>query len=101
MEINEDFKSAGIREVREECGLDSNLKISKLLYVSFHTYSMGSKNVLKKTYWYKMNYSGVNNLKPQISEGIEKVNWLNFKESNSRAENSFGSIKELWKIYSA
>ena len=99
VEINENFKSAGIREVREECGLDSNLKISKLLYISFHTYSLGSKNILKKTYWYKMDYSGKNNLKPQISEGIEKVKWFDFRESTLKAENSFESIKELWKIY--
>ena len=100
LEINEDFKSAGLREVREECGLDSNLKISKLLYVSFHTYSLGSENILKKTYWFKMNYSGKKNVKPQISEGIKKVKWLNFKESTLKAENSFESIKELWRIYS-
>ena len=47
-----------------------------------------------------MNYSGKKNVKPQISEGIEKVKWLNFKESTLKAENSFESIKELWRIYS-
>ena len=39
LEINEDFKSAGIREVREECGLDSNLKISKLLCFFSHLFT--------------------------------------------------------------
>ena len=100
LEINEDFKTAGVREVQEECGLDSNLKISRLLYISFHTYTLGTVNVLKKTYWYKMNYNGKNNIKPQKSEGIEEVKWLNFKESTLNAENSFGLINELWKIYS-
>ena len=71
LEINENFKSAGIREVREEC-LDSNLKISKLIYISFHTYSLGSRNILKKTYWYKMDYSGKNNLKTSNFRGYRK-----------------------------
>ena len=75
------------------------IKISKLLYISFHTYSLGSRNVLKKTYWFKMEYSGKNNLKPQISEGIEKVKWFDFRESSLKAGNSFESIKELWKVY--
>ena len=47
-----------------------------------------------------MNYNGKNNIKPQKSEGIEEVKWLNFKESTLNAENSFGLINELWKIYS-
>ena len=80
--------------------MDSNLEISRLLYISFHTYTLGTVNVLKKTYWYKMNYNGKNNIKPQKSEGIEEVKWLNFKESTLNAENSFGLINELWKIYS-
>tara|TARA_Y100000385_G_scaffold287132_2_gene350658 strand:- start:151 stop:729 length:579 start_codon:yes stop_codon:yes gene_type:complete len=99
LEKNEDFKSASLREVQEECGLDSNLVIAKLLYTSFHTYVLESKKILKKTCWFKMNYSGLNNLKPQISEGIEKVKWFDPKESSIKAENSFKSIKELWKIY--
>ena len=74
LEINENFKSAGIREVREECGLDSNLKISKLLYISFHTYSLGSRNILKKTYWFKMDYSGKNNLNLKFQRVLRKLN---------------------------
>ena len=99
LEIDENFKSAAVREVQEECGLDSNLKISKLLYISFHTYSLGSRNILKKTYWYLMDYYGKNNLKPQTSEGIKKVQWFDYRESSLKAENSFESIKELWKIH--
>ena len=35
VEINENFKSAGIREVQEECGLDSNLKNIKIIIYFF------------------------------------------------------------------
>ena len=38
LEPSEDFESAALREVQEECGLDNQLYISKLLYISFHTY---------------------------------------------------------------
>ena len=33
-----------------------------------------------------MDYSGKNNLKPQISEGIEKVKWFDFRESNLKVK---------------
>ena len=78
LEPAEDFKTAALREVQEECGLDNQLKISKLLHVSFHTYIQNSKSILKRTHWYKMNYKIV---KTPIEEGIEKAQWFNFKDS--------------------
>ena len=79
LEPAEDFKTAALREVQEECGLDNQLYISKLLHVSFHTYIQNSKSILKRTHWYKMNYYGQNKLKPQKKKGLKKFNGLLLK----------------------
>ena len=96
LEYLEDFETAAIREVKEECGLDSSLKIEKLIYISFHTYTENSKKFLKRTNWYEMSYSGSENVSPQVEEGIEKVEWLSLEESILKSNESFKSIKEVW-----
>ena len=96
LEYLEDFETAALREVKEECGLDSSLKIEKLIYISFHTYTENSKKFLKRTNWYEMSYSGSENVSPQAEEGIEKVEWLSLEESILKSNESFKSIKEVW-----
>ena len=99
LEKNENFKIAAIREVQEECGLDRNLEIIKLLYTSFHTYIENSKSKIKRTNWFLMKYSGSDDLSPQIEEGIHRVEWLTLEESIEKSKESFKSIDEVWKTY--
>jgi ADP-ribose pyrophosphatase YjhB (NUDIX family) len=99
LEKGEDFKTAGIREVQEECGLDKNLSIIHLLHISFHTYAQNSTHFLKRTHWYKMKYFGNKKLTPQIEEGIEDVKWLNFENSALKTKKSFGSIGDVWTSF--
>jgi 8-oxo-dGTP pyrophosphatase MutT (NUDIX family) len=96
LENLEDFETAALREVKEECGLDSSLIIEKLIYISFHTYTENSKKIIKRTQWYEMIYSGSENVFPQAEEGIEKVEWLSLEESTAKSNKSFKSIKEVW-----
>lgn len=96
LEYLEDFETAALREVREECGLGSSLKIEKLIYISFHTYTENPRKIIKRTHWYEMSYSGSENVFPQAEEGIEKVEWLSLKESILKSNQSYKSIKEVW-----
>ena len=96
LENLDDFETAALREVKEECGLDSSLIIEKLIYISFHTYTENSKKIIKRTQWYEMIYSGSENVFPQAEEGIEKVEWLSLEESTAKSNKSFKSIKEVW-----
>ena len=96
LENLDDFETAALREVKEECGLDSSLIIEKLIYISFHTYTENSKKIIKRTQWYEMIYSGSENVFPQAEEGIEKVEWLSLEESIAKSNKSFKSIKEVW-----
>ena len=72
---NEDVKSAAIREVEEETGVE-NLSIIKPLNTTFHIFKKNRKYRLKKTFWYSMETDYDGELTPETKEGIEKAMWI-------------------------
>ena len=96
LEPYESIEDCAIREVKEECGINS-LHIEKKLVNTYHVYSFNNKEFLKRTFWFEMstNHDGI--LLPQISEGITKVEWVSEKDIDTRLENSYGSIQDLLK----
>lgn len=94
VEENEDIAIAAIREVEEECGITSP-EIVKELDPTFHTYILGDKKILKKTYWYKMSYKGNEIPYPQEEEGIEEAVWMDFSEKDNFKENTYETLKDL------
>lgn len=93
-EKGESIAETAIREVKEECGI-SNLTILEPLISTYHTYPLKNKIVLKKTYWYKMEYSGNEVLIPQLEEDIHQAVWLNNDELKKVYENTYPSILEI------
>jgi 8-oxo-dGTP pyrophosphatase MutT (NUDIX family) len=79
VELEEEIELAAIREVEEECGITSPVIVDELI-LSYHTYIMKRKNILKTTYWYYMKYEGDEKLVPQTEEGIEEVKWVTLDE---------------------
>jgi 8-oxo-dGTP pyrophosphatase MutT (NUDIX family) len=76
IEASEKTKEAAMREVAEETGLaqiDVKYKIAKTRHV--YQIKGEKKRILKITHWYLM-FSQDNKLKPQIEEGITKVEWV-------------------------
>ncbi|NPA44493.1 MAG: NUDIX domain-containing protein [Chlorobi bacterium] len=92
IEKEETPEIAAIREVEEECGI-SNLKIEKELKPSYHIYDYNNKKVLKKTFWFKMQYSGNEPLIPQIEEDITKVEWCNAEKIKSYSKQTYKNLK--------
>lgn len=93
-EARESIEETAIREVEEETGVEG-LKISKPLQTTYHIFKRNGKHRIKVTYWFEMTTSYKGKLKPQIKEGITKVQWLNKKESRQALEQSYANIRIL------
>ena len=96
IEKGEAVKEAAIREVEEECGI-KGLIITKSLPPTYHTYFLGKKNILKHTYWFKMEYSGTSMLTPQTEEGITDAQWIVADNMKQIVDNTYNSIKDVIK----
>lgn len=96
VEDGETVKEAALREVEEECGI-SNLELSDELESTYHTYWMNNKWMLKRSYWFKMNYSGNEKLVPQTEEDIEQVSWISINQLDEFKANTYASILEVIK----
>lgn len=96
IEKGEATEIAAVREVEEECGI-SELKITKELESTYHTYQIKEKDVLKRTYWFEMVCDDISALVPQTEEGITEVKWLSKNDLQQVYDNTYDSIKEVMK----
>lgn len=101
LEPNEKLNEAALREVEEETGL-KELEIEKFINTTFHIYKEKREGkelkILKATHWFKMNYTGKETPKPQLEEGITKVDWKTISEIECDVfPNTFQNIKLILK----
>lgn len=94
IEDGETPEITAIREVEEECGI-SDVKIISPLSCTYHTYFFKNTPHLKKTHWYRMEYSGSETPRPQTGEFITKVMWAGNKDLKMVRRNTYGSIIDL------
>jgi len=94
VEKGESVREAAVREVEEECGI-SGVEIVKEVNSTYHTYWMKGKFVLKRTYWYEMSYSGLEELVPQTEEDIQEAKWLSQDNLEEFRSNTYASILEV------
>lgn len=97
LDKGESSKVAAIREVEEECNVKA--KLEKKVCTTFHTYTYKNVDILKQTKWYAMDLLDDSNMKPQAKEGIEKLEWMDKKQTNSAMLNSYSSIRYVLKKY--
>jgi 8-oxo-dGTP pyrophosphatase MutT (NUDIX family) len=94
IEIDELNEVAAIREIEEECGI-TGPTVEDFLCETYHTYVFKDKQVIKRTYWYLLAFSGKKNLIPQEEEGISKAKWLKKSKLVKIKKNTFSSILEV------
>lgn len=82
LEKRESIPMCAVREVAEETGSEIPILISELC-TTYHEYREKKKHYGKTTYWYSMIYPRTQNLVPQKSEGIEKIEWYDLNEAQN------------------
>ncbi len=97
LEKNELPEIGAIREVEEECGI-GNLEILNLLEVTYHTYILNGKDILKRTFWYEMLHKGNQEPKPQIEEDITEAKWIKTDNLDEIINNTYPSIIEVLSL---
>jgi ADP-ribose pyrophosphatase YjhB (NUDIX family) len=98
IEANEEKDTAAIREVYEECGV-AKLGINEGPFTTYHVYPYYDQQVLKFTYWYKMNCGDDAVPMPQLEEGITEAKWLSYEEVENVIGKAYVSIAQLVKQY--
>jgi len=85
LELNESPWEAAIREVSEETNV-YNLEYLSSAPNTYHIYMLLNNDipVLKETKWFCMTVSDPVFILPQISEGIDLVEWVHFKNLSSK-----------------
>lgn len=92
IEDGETPETGAVREVREECGIN-NLKIIEEAKPSYHIYNQKDKLILKKTFWFYMEYLGNEKPIPQTEEDISSVEWCNSEKLKTYKEKTYLSLK--------
>jgi len=95
IEKKENIKDAALREVNEETGVE-DIEIIKPLPMTYHFFKRNGVFKLKKTFWYLMKTEFDGKFKPQLTEGITRVEWKLEEELNEIFKNSYENIKTLF-----
>lgn len=95
----ESVETAAVREVIEETGLEE-VKLIQSLAITYHTYRLKKKRILKKTYWFVMS-AAEQKLIPQVEEDIEQAIWMDLETFRSQPRTIYGNIQELLNQWEA
>jgi 8-oxo-dGTP pyrophosphatase MutT (NUDIX family) len=95
-EANESLEETALREVEEECGIHG-LQLLHRITATWHIYRDQEKNILKRTDWYAMSYTGTAPLVPQTIESITRAEWMPVSELPAILPAVYGSIYEVFR----
>ena len=95
-EADETIEETAVREVLEETGIQARITKAKPFSV-FHTYDTYGPKMLKETVWYEMEAESEQTV-PQTEEQISEAVWVVPEQVSKNLENSYASLKEVWKM---
>ena len=94
LDPGENYKTAAVREVKEECGLIT-LQLNEKLVSTYHVFRTKSKRrILKKTKWYAM-FSDDTKLIPQKEEDILEARWRQIGEFLQSGNKTYKNIYDV------
>jgi 8-oxo-dGTP pyrophosphatase MutT (NUDIX family) len=96
LDPGETLETCAVREVQEETGL-KDVKLKRLLLITYHTYDESGHHILKETYWYLLEAPGQQLLQPQTSEQITAIEWAKPGKLEKYIKNTFPSILDVLK----
>jgi len=91
IEAHETPEQGALREVEEETGCGA-LSIAGSLGTTVHDYEEHREQITKKTWWYAME-SGKPDLKPQVEEEIEALEWMDLSGASGKV--AFENLREV------
>lgn len=95
IELNETPEQTAQREVFEESRISAQLQ--RFVCDTYHTYKMGSKPVLKRTYWFLLDAEACLPPQPQTEESIEDARWVPRQEISRYYQPTYSSIRFVWE----
>lgn len=93
--IKETSSQAAIREVAEECGINSHYITDDIPIKTYHVYELDGEKVLKETEWFRMRTNNKESLVPQKEEGIEEALWMSKAEISQKINKFYPSLLDL------
>jgi 8-oxo-dGTP pyrophosphatase MutT (NUDIX family) len=93
-EMGENSEQAALREVSEECGIES-LEMKDFILKTFHAYKQDGKAYLKETDWFEMRVENDIKTSPELKENITEVRWLKPDEASSLQKNTYPLILDV------
>jgi 8-oxo-dGTP pyrophosphatase MutT (NUDIX family) len=91
LEDGESSRQGAAREVEEETGVE--VAVGERVCTTWHTYTLNGSRILKRTKWYRMSVVNDQHMAPQEEEDIEKLAWLDRRQTQVALTNSFSSIR--------
>ena len=97
LDKKESWAAGAKREVEEECNI--KVTMQQKICSTWHSYSINGKNVLKKTAWYAMACDDDSEMKPQITEDIQAVEWKDSDQLKEAMFSTYPSIRYVINRY--